>query len=280
MTAPHPQPDRHRELAVACALAREAGAAIEAIRAEGFEARTKSDSSPVTRADLASDRLIRAGLRAAFPLDGVLSEETPGSLRGVSGRTWIVDPLDGTRGFVDGLDEYAVQIAMVDGGEPVLGVVYEPRSRRLFRATRGTGCWLERPDTPPAALSVSAHADPGQMAVVVSHRMAAPEVTRLVAALGAPRAAACHSVGVKVGLLARRAADVYVSNHAVSLWDSAAPLVVLAEAGGQLTLASGEALTYPVGCDHVSVDHPGPIVASNGTRHAAVCAAARRALGW
>jgi len=262
------------ELALASRLAREAGAVIEQVRERGFSARAKADSSPVTDADLAADALIRAGLTAAFPADGVLSEESGDSPGPRRPRTWIVDPLDGTEAFVDGVTRgYAVQIGLLDGLTPVLGVVYEPHEDRLMWAVRGHGTYLEHADEVYGPLRVSARVDLATMPLLTSVRIA-PALRGRLLTVGLPDAGALHSVGVKVGALVCGTADVYVSEHPISHWDSCAPLVLLEEAGGVLTQLDGSPFSYAI--DPVrGPRHPGPLVASNGPRHADLCAAFR-----
>ncbi|MCB9788305.1 MAG: 3'(2'),5'-bisphosphate nucleotidase CysQ [Deltaproteobacteria bacterium] len=268
-----------REVAVATRLARAAGAAIERIRQEGFQAHRKADRSLVTRADLAAEALLREGLSEAFPDDGLLSEETAGLVASASGRTWVVDPLDGTHAYVHGQAGYAVQVGLVDRGEPVLGVVYEPLFSRLYRASRGAGAWLESPDDDaPVRLHVSERRERARMPLVTSTSMDADERAALIRGLGLADAGGSRSVGCKVGYLVRQQADVYVSEHPVHLWDSLAPLVVLLEAGGAMSLADGTPLAYDLSPEGRL--HPGPFVASNGTDHEALCDEVRTLLRW
>lgn len=266
------------ELRVACRLAREAGRAIEAIRAEGYTTTWKRDDSPVTRADLASERLVREGLLAAFPEDGILSEETAGIIRGRSGRTWIVDPLDGTQGFVAGQSGYAVQIGLLIGGDVVLGVFLEPHDDRLYRAVRGGGAFLETPGSPALRLHVSDRREYPEMPLVTSSSMPGEMRARLTEALALPDGGSIRSVGAKVGAVVRGAADVYVSEHPVNLWDSAGPKVVLEEAGGVVTHPDLRPMTYDLSAS--SRRHRGPFLATNGTRHEDLCRDVSRLLGW
>lgn len=267
------------ELEVAVALAQAAGAAIEAIRLEGFSAERKADRSLVTRADLAAEALIRRGLLDAFPNDGLLSEESSGLIRSKSGRTWVVDPLDGTHAYVHGQSGYAVQIGLLDRGLPVLGVVYEPLFARLYQAIRGAGTWLSTPeDATPRRMSVSSRTLRSEMALITSSSMNGDERERLREGLGLADAGGLRSVGCKVGALVRQVADVYISEHPVHLWDSLAPLVVLEQAGGAMTLADGRPMVYDLAPEHLC--HPGPFIATNATAHAALCDETRRLLGW
>jgi 3'(2'),5'-bisphosphate nucleotidase len=268
-----------RELEVAVELARRAGGAIERIRVEGFDALRKADRSLVTRADLAAEAIIREGLTAAFPGDGLLSEESAGIVASTSGRTWVVDPLDGTHAYVHGQPGYAVQIGLLDRGEPVLGVLYEPLFARTYLATRGEGAWISGGDAQGwQRLRVSERSVRAQMPLITSTSMDPADRERLLAGLGLADAGGLRSVGCKVGKLVRQEADVYISEHPVNLWDSLAPLVVLHEAGGTMTLADGRPMLYDLAPDRRT--HPGPFVASNATHHAALADEASRLLGW
>ena len=258
-----------RELKVAIELARRAGAAIESIRMRGFASDTKSDKSPVTEADLASDRILREGIERVFPEDALLSEESE-NRAGTSGRTWIIDPLDGTRGFINDVEGYAVQIGLVEAGVALLGVVYEPKHDRLYRAVRKQGAFIEEANV-TRALSVSTHQHFSAMTMVASTSLAPDIRQRLVGDLGLASAVPMRSVGAKVGAIVRCQADIYVSSHTVKYWDSCAPLVILEEAGGTWTLLDGRPLSFDA-IGGIPV-HKGPFVVSNGPRHRETCTA-------
>ena len=133
-----------RELEVALAAAREAGAILRHHYERGAEHWEKSEDNPVTVADLESDRAIAKHLRAAFPDDALLSEETaadPG--RTEKSRVWIVDPMDGTKEFVGKIPEFGASIALTEDGEPVVGVILNPIAEVAVWAARGGGCFRE-----------------------------------------------------------------------------------------------------------------------------------------
>lgn len=266
-----------RELEIACRLARKAGAAIESVREAGIEAFTKEDQSPVTQADLASDAILRAGLTEAFPEDGLLSEES-GFRPGVSGRTWIIDPLDGTKAFIRGVEGYAVQIGLIDRGQPVLGVVYEPQPDRLYRAVTGGGAFLEAAGERVTRLRVSAHVDRAEMTLVASTSLRNSRRQQLVDTLGFAAGHPVRSVGVKVGHIVRRRADVYVSPHPVHFWDSCGPLVVLLESGGLWTHEDGRPPAFDLAASNPV--HRGPFVVSNGTGQSELVREIGQVLGW
>src|ERR1044071_2701385 len=147
------------ELQVTCDLARAAGAAI----LEHYEGPIKveqknydDDVEPVTQADRIANELIVSGLKRQFPNDGILAEESVDTKRRLEkSRVWMVDPLDGTNGFIDGNGDFAVQIGLAEDGEVVLGVVYQPLTGVLYRAVRGGGTWIERPQFDPEPAHVS-----------------------------------------------------------------------------------------------------------------------------
>ena len=133
-----------RELEVALSAAREAGAILARHWAGDRKSWEKSKGNPVTLADLESDRAISERLRTAFPDDGILSEETlddPARTR--LGRVWIVDPMDGTKEFVEKIPEFAVSIALSEAGEPVVAVILNPAANVCVWATRGGGTWRD-----------------------------------------------------------------------------------------------------------------------------------------
>lgn len=259
MTTPLPLP-LSADLALAIRLAREAGAAIEAVRAVGFSAhvKVKVDTSPVTEADLAADRLIRDALSAERPDDALLSEESIGAAPRPDQALWCVDPLDGTEAFVDGgvpgadyVRGYAVQIARLvpDGSSGTdslryriqLGVTYEPRADELFFAERGHGVFRVLHGVVSGPLTMPSHERDATL--LTSKRVELDKKARFLAR-GYLDGGALRSVGVKVGRLVLGEADVYLATHQLSWWDLAAPQAILEEAGGRVADLSGDAPPY------------------------------------
>ncbi len=133
-----------KELEIAIAAARAAGAALMRHYTEGTETWEKSEDNPVTLADLESDRVIAEHLRAGFPDDALLSEETVSDPSRVEkSRVWIVDPMDGTKEFTKRIPEFCVSIALVEDGEPVLGVIFNPAADVAVWGTRGDGTFRD-----------------------------------------------------------------------------------------------------------------------------------------
>ena len=141
------------ELRVALELAREAGGAILEFYEGPLEIEQKSssyDREPVTQADRVANELIVNALRREFPADGILAEESIDTAHRLDKqRVWMVDPLDGTNGFIDGNGDFAVQVGLAQDGMCVLGVVYQPLIGVLYHAVRGQGAWIVRPDLEP-----------------------------------------------------------------------------------------------------------------------------------
>lgn len=255
--------DLQQELDVALRLAYQAGEAIMDYYQTDLSVEHKAGDEPVTVADRVADDLIATGLRDAFPDDGLLSEESDDDLsRLEKERVWIVDPLDGTTEFITRTGEFAVQIALTLRGQPVLGVVYQPAKQRLFRAVQGQGAYQVH-NGQTARLRVSTEGTPACMCLVASrsHYSAFIEVARQ--ALGIGSVGRVGSVGVKVGLVARGACDLYLATTVSKEWDLCAPHALLREAGGVLTNLCGEGLVY----NKPDVTECTGLIASNGLAH-------------
>jgi 3'(2'), 5'-bisphosphate nucleotidase len=204
-------------------------------------------------------------LRESFPDDGILSEElTDTSERLALKRAWIIDPIDGTYGFVKHEGDFAVQIGLAVQGEAVLGVVYEPLGERLFWAVKGEGAWFESSANEPQQLKVSEKTRFSEMIVAASRSHYNPRQQRLRKYFGFKKEIRRGSVGVKVGLLAMRECDVYVTFSArTKQWDTCAPQIFLEEAGGKMTDLYGEQIRY----NTEDVQNHNGVVATNGAAH-------------
>jgi 3'(2'), 5'-bisphosphate nucleotidase len=232
-------------LDLALTLARRAGAAILAVRARGFETRTKADRSPVTEADHAAEAIITAGLRAATPAIPVIAEEemAAGRAPDPSDACWLVDPLDGTREFTSGRDEFAVCIGLVRAGKPVLGVVGAPAEGVLWAGIVGAGAW--RHDA-TGRHPIAARAAPAEGVTVVASRSHG-DSARLDAFLAGRTVAALINAGsaLKFCRVAEGRADLYPRFGPTMEWDTAAAQAVLEAAGGQvLALETMRPLAY------------------------------------
>lgn len=257
-----------QELRIAVDLARAAGKTILAQYEEPLRVEQKNlddDVEPVTQADRMANELIVNGLKAEFPKDGILAEESIDTERRLSkSRVWMVDPLDGTNGFIDGNGDFAVQIGLVENGEPVVAVVYLPLSRLLYRAVSGTGSWIERPQRETERATVSGTDTFALMRLAASRSHRSPRMNRVVQSFGFREEVQRGSVGIKVGLLVEQECDVYIHlSPRTKQWDTCAPQLILTEAGGRLTDLFGKPLNYNV----PDVNNRNGLVASNGAVH-------------
>ncbi len=234
------------------AVAREAGALILQVYAGHFEVRGKADTSPVTEADERAERCIVAALQALDAAVPVVAEEAAsrGDTPAVGSRFWLVDPLDGTREFVSRNGEFTVNIALVEDGAPVLGVVYEPVADRLVAGVMGLGAWREERGEQGVERHAIACRKPGADGLVLacsrSHGDEVAMAQWLAAWLGTRTVVRRVAVGssLKFGLLAAGEADIYPRLGRTMEWDTAAGHAVLRAAGGEVRDLTGVPLRY------------------------------------
>ena len=236
--------------------AQRAGGAIMAVYATDFAVRDKADASPVTAADEAAEKIILADLASIAPGIPVVAEEAvaAGKAPSVAGqasieRFFLVDPLDGTREFVSRRDEFTVNLALIEAGMPVLGVVYAPARRELYwgdvRANKAGRIEADPDGTMPSmgnAIAARPPPDAGLVAVASrSHRT--PETDALLAAYPVTE---FRSIGssLKFCLVASGEADIYPRIGTTMEWDTAAGHAVLVAAGGRVTGLQGEPFLY------------------------------------
>ena len=252
------------ELFRAIELAREAGDEILKVYDQGFDVERKAGDEPVTRADRRANDLIVAGLRTTFPRDAVLAEEsTDDGQRFCSPRVWLVDPLDGTEDFIRHDDEFSVMIGLLIDGQPVVGVVYQPTDDLLYFATEGAGAYMERKGK-RRRLHVSEVSLTSEMTMACSRTHLSPKVLAVQEALRIRTLVRHGSAGLKVGLVCRQLADVYVNTGQKSReWDVCAPEAILREAGGVMTDLSGAPVQY----NQKDVHQRDGVVVSNGRSH-------------
>lgn len=241
----------HPLLARVIELAHEAGNAILPYWRAGVAVTAKADDSPVTAADLAAHHVLLDGLTALDPSIPVLSEEDadiPQSVRAGWTRWWLVDPLDGTKEFISGSEEFTVNIALIEHGRVVFGVVSMPTSGRCYYGGAGLGAWRE--DSPQSVPIHVRHSPPSgeALTVVASRRHSSPEQERLLAGLseqlGEVQLISAGS-SLKFCLLAEGTADCYPRLAPTSQWDTAAAQGVLEGAGGEVVQLNGEPFIYP-----------------------------------
>ena len=227
-------------------LARMAGAGImDVYDSDDFGEISKADNSPLTRADLASHKIIVEGLSRLEPGYPVLSEEAaaiPHAERSQWNRFWLVDPLDGTKEFLKRNGEFTVNIALVEDGVPILGVVYAPVLDVCYYAARGAGAFVERGNGTAQAIHAVAHGG-GAIKVVASRSHSDARTDALLKKLGSHE---CISMGssLKLCLVAEAAAHFYPRLGPTMEWDTAAAHAVVNEAGGMVCDFSEVPLRY------------------------------------
>lgn len=239
----------HAYLAPVIGLVRAAGKAILPYWRRDLAISEKSDASPVTAADMAAHHLLVDGLLALDPEIPVLSEEAcelPLAERAKWTRWWLVDPLDGTKEFIAGSDEFTVNVALIEYGRVVFGVVGIPARAVCYYGGARLGAWRAAEDAAAEELRVR-HAPAGGFTLVASRRHTSPAQERLLAGLqqrfGGLQLANVGS-SLKFCLLAEAAADCYPRLSPTSQWDTAAAQAVLEGAGGEVLDLSGTALCY------------------------------------
>ena len=223
-------------------LARRAGEAIEAVRGGPLDAEEKADGSPVTRADRAAEAILVEGLRPLLPGVAVVSEEgdVEAAVAEAGSTYWLVDPLDGTKQFLKGLPEYTVNVALVEAGIPILGVIYVSAADCLYLAARGLGA-RRRDARGETRLVATPVAHPRRAVVSRSHLT--PETVALLARLGVSEMVQRGS-SLKMCAVAEGAADLYPRLGPTRLWDTAAGAAIAAEAGCAVVGLDGRPLGY------------------------------------
>jgi 3'(2'), 5'-bisphosphate nucleotidase len=231
-------------LALATGLAERAGAEIRAIRDRGFQVQRKADQSVVTEADRAAEAIILAGLREALPGCVVIAEEetASGKVTEAAAEFWLVDPLDGTREFTAGGDDFAVNIGLVRHGVPVLGVVGVPATGEVYGGIVGVGAWRQKNGHRTA---ISVRMPPAEGLTVVASRHHGDQAT-LDAFLGGRPVARVVNFGssLKFCRVAEGQADLYPRFGRTMEWDTCSPQAVLMAAGGSVETLDGKPLLY------------------------------------
>ena len=225
-------------------IAQRAAAVILDVYQSDFAVERKDDASPLTAADLAAHRVIVEGLGALTPQWPVLSEESAAidwSERSRWARYWLVDPLDGTREFVKRNGEFTVNIALIDGHRPMLGIVQTPVTGELACAWEGGGAWLARAGEKSRRIGTRQRGSP--LIVAGSRSHASDHEANLLGRLG-PCAKMALGSSLKFVRIAAAEADLYLRLGPTGEWDTAAGQCVLEQAGGAVLDFDGRPLTY------------------------------------
>ena len=226
-------------------LAREAGDAILEVYATDFDVQSKADESPLTQADLASHRRIVTGLRELAPEIPIISEESglpPFDERSKWSLYWLIDPLDGTREFVNRNGEFTINIALIERGRAVLGIVHVPVQDKTYVGCEGLGADVRHADGKPVRIGVAkASASPVRVVGSRSHRGSSLDAF-------IDRSGDCDLVpmgsSLKFCVVAEGGADVYPRLGPTSEWDTAAAQAVVEQAGGSVVTLDGKPMMY------------------------------------
>ncbi len=255
------------ELALALALAREAGARAAEARSGPLDIRHKADRSLVTAVDQELDAFLVGRLRARFPNDAVVGEESFEAPDGRSGapRTWFVDPIDGTTNYALGTGEFTVLVGLAEAGRSVVGVVVDPEGGVTYTAVAGGPALRHDGGRAPVEIRVSERADlrGARVARSILRRPSASE--RYLERRGVAAPARVGSFGLRVCRVAEGACDfTYATDFKGGVWDLCGPFAILQAAGGAATDLGGR----PVRLTRDPDDRPMDLVISNGRLHA------------
>ncbi len=237
-----------RELEVALDAARQACRYLTQEYAR-FQVIPDAPANITTEADRQVQEIVLQAIRAAFPEDALCAEEATATLQGsahAGERLWIVDPIDGTRGFAQKNGEFSVMIAFVAKQQIAVGVVAQPAVGRLTYATHGQGCWrLDGDATAPTRCQVTDIAQLAQATLTQSRSRDPNRRSRWVERIGPAHIVESYSAGIKLALVARGEADIYLNSYdAFHDWDICAGQILVAEAGGKVTGTGGQELRY------------------------------------
>jgi len=222
----------------------------------------KADRSPVTQADTLANEILLTQLgNTGFP---ILSEETLGISLPYPETLWVIDPLDGTKGFINGTDDFSVMIALLIKGRPMLAVVYAPAQNKLYYALHGGGSYVEDGHG-TRKLTVSSRILP-ELRAIRSINHATDYMIEVEKALAVVETVSMGSVGIKAGLIGENIGDYYLTLGALGEWDICAPELILTEAGGKATDRHGNPLVY----GNIDYRIQNGIIFSNGTSHDAI----------
>ncbi len=266
------RPPYEAELAIALALAREAGERAARAQEGPLDIAHKVDRSLVTAIDRELDALLVGRLRARFPDDAVLGEESADDAapRCDARRLWLVDPIDGTSNYAVGTGEFTVVIGLAAAGRPVVGVVYEPIGRQAFYAVCPGPALTQRGSGTPAPIRVSDRAALRGARFVRSLSRRSSATEQHLARLGVPPPARVGSLALRICRIAAGDYDFsYSTDFRGGEWDLCGPLAVLEAAGGRATDIEGRPIRFGDGLTR----GPAGLVVSNGRLHDAVLAA-------
>ena len=232
----------HQYLANSCKIAREAGRIIMGYFRSDFTKNTKPDNSPVTDADIAANKYITEKLALLAPNIAIIAEEDETMGENTHDVFFLVDPLDGTRSFVRGEPAFTVNIGLISGGKPVLGVIYCPPQDILYYGIVGSGAYKQIGDAAPHKISVRKVPEDG-ITVIKSHSHPSKQIDSYLQKFNVKNQISCPS-SVKLCMVADGQADIYPRFGRTMEWDTAAGDAILQAAGGRVETTDGEILQY------------------------------------
>lgn len=232
----------HEYLASCCSIARDAGKLIMEHFSKNVVARQKQDNSPVTDADIEANTIIVQALKSLSPSIPIIAEESDNPSGTAPILFWLVDPLDGTRAFVNGEPEFTVNIGLIENGVPILGVIYAPPQETLYYAAKGLGAFREIGIQTAERLKVRKPDSEG-LVVVRSKSHPSPATQTYLETLKI-KDIIPGSSSVKFCNVAEGSADIYPRLGRTMEWDTAAGHAILLEAGGAVKTVDGTPLTY------------------------------------
>ena len=257
--------DLTAEYEFACRLAREAATIVTTFYVGSSEVEYKSHDEPVTEADRSANQHIVTRISEMYPDDGILSEESKDDLiRLEKKRVWIVDPLDGTKEFIARNGEFSIMIGLAIDGLAVMGVIMQPDPGILYAGGVGIGPFLYENENEPVPIHVSDQQFVNRMTLVSSrsHRQQIVDTIRKRLKITSERVSG--SVGLKVGLITRQLADLYIHpSPGCKEWDLCAPCALLEAAGGVMTDCWGNPLVF----NKRDVRAHNGVVATNAQNH-------------
>jgi 3'(2'), 5'-bisphosphate nucleotidase len=258
---PEKMKSNYPEFEIAVFAALKAGKEIMKIYNSDFSTKTKDDNSPITLADLESNKIIKKILSKTKHL--ILSEEdTDNKKRLAEKKIWVVDPLDGTTDFVNRTGEFTVMIGLVEQKKPVLGVIYIPSENTLFAAEKGCGAW-KFSNSSWARINVSKVSDLSQCRAIGSRYHLSDTEKDFLNKLHITKFSSVGS-SLKVTKICSNSADVYLTTtNKMKEWDTCASYCIISEAGGKMTDMFGNDLTY----NNENVHHEDGILVTNNLVH-------------
>ncbi len=227
-------------------IAERAGEEILHVYNTSFEVTHKDDASPLTQADIAAHQIIVQGLSILEPEMPILSEESSApefSVRATWPSYWLVDPLDGTREFVKRNGEFTVNIALISGHDPILGVVHAPVDEMTWYASQGNGAWLKKGSGKPQRIQARSPHNDEDWIIIRSRSHPSERLQAYLDKVG-PHKTISMGSSLKTCLIAEGKADFYPRLGPTSEWDTAAAHCVLREAGGDITDTGMNPLKY------------------------------------